>query len=92
MAKKKKEADVGHNSGEAILGYVEQLERLEEEKAGVADEIKGVKAKAKAEGFDPGIIADLVKIRAEQKKHKERLQLLDTYASAIQLDLWSAAA
>jgi uncharacterized protein (UPF0335 family) len=92
MAKKKKDATTGHNSGEAILGYVERIEKLEETKAAAGEDIKLVKQQAKSEGFDASIIADLVKIRKDEKKAKERLQLLDRYASAIQLHLFSEAA
>lgn len=90
MAKKKKDVAAASNSGAAILTYVESIERLEEQKAGIGEAIKEQKQRAKAEGFDAGIICDLVKIRADEKKHKERLQLLETYACAIQLDLWAA--
>lgn len=87
-------ATVGHNSGEAadVLGvsgqrlksFIERIERLEEEKAGLAEDIKEVFAEAKGTGFDVKIMRKILKLRKmDAEKRREEQELLDLYASAI---------
>ena len=90
------QANIGHNSGEEALtsnarlkAYVERVERLEEEKKALAEDISAVYGEAKAVGFEPKIIRKLVSIRkANLEKRREEQQLLETYAAAIQMDLF----
>lgn len=88
MAKKKKVEDIGHNSSDRIKQYVERLERLDEQKEAINDDVKQVKAEIKSEGFDTKIIALLVKARKDEKQARETMVQLQTYAAAIQLDLF----
>jgi uncharacterized protein (UPF0335 family) len=63
---------------------VERIERLEEEKAAIANDIKEVFAEAKGEGFDVKILRKVVRIRKQDKaKRQEEEALLDLYLSAI---------
>jgi uncharacterized protein (UPF0335 family) len=63
---------------------IERIERLEEEKAGIANDIKEVFAEAKGEGFDVKILRKVVRIRKQDKaKRQEEEALLDPYLSAI---------
>jgi len=63
---------------------IERIERLEEEKAGIANDIKEVFAEAKGEGFDVKILRKVVRIRKQDKaKRLEEEALLDLYLSAI---------
>jgi uncharacterized protein (UPF0335 family) len=63
---------------------IERVERLEEEKAGVATDIKEVFAEAKGEGFDVKILRQVIRIRKKDKaKRQEEEALLDLYLSAI---------
>lgn len=63
---------------------VERIERLEEDKAAVAADIKEVMSEAKGEGFDPKIIRKVVKWRAQDPaKRQEEDALLDLYLSAL---------
>ena len=82
-------SDVGHNSaGDPLRLLIERIERLEEEKKGVADDIKDVYTEAKARGYVPKIIREIVRIRKMSKDDRdEHFAILDTYASAIGLDL-----
>ena len=50
-------------SADALLHYVNRIEALEEEKAGVADHIKVVFADLKANGFDPRVVRAIIKER-----------------------------
>ena len=59
---------------------IERIERLEEEKAGIANDIKEVFAEAKGEGFDVKILRKVVRIRKQDKaKRQEEEALLDLY-------------
>ena len=63
---------------------VERIERLEEDKAAVANDIKEVFAEAKGEGFDVKILRKVVRLRKQDKaKRQEEEALLDLYLSAI---------
>ena len=72
------------NSGRALLSFVERVERLNEEKAGIASDIKEVYAEVKDQGFDAKIIRKVIALRNMDKEKRETAQdLLDTYWAAI---------
>ena len=63
---------------------IERVERLEEEKAGIANDIKEVFAEAKGEGFDVKILRKVIRLRKQDKaKRQEEEAILDLYLSAI---------
>ena len=63
---------------------IERIERLEEDKAAVANDIKEVFAEAKGEGFDVKILRKVVRLRKISKAaRQEEEALLDLYLSAI---------
>jgi uncharacterized protein (UPF0335 family) len=63
---------------------VERIERLEEDKAAVAADLKEVFAEAKGEGFDTKTLRKIVRLRKQDKaKRQEEEALLDLYLSAI---------
>jgi uncharacterized protein (UPF0335 family) len=81
-------SEVGHNSADDRLRLlIERIERLEEEKQGIADDIKDVYLEAKATGYDPKIMREIVKLR-KMKPYDlaERQMLIQTYANALGLD------
>jgi uncharacterized protein (UPF0335 family) len=82
-------SDVGHNSADDRLRLlIERIERLEEEKAGIADDIKDVYLEAKAVGYDPKIMREIVKLRKMKPDDRaEREMVLETYKKALGLDL-----
>ncbi len=64
--------------------FIEQIERLEEEKAGIAADIRDKYAEAKAQGFDVKIMRQVVKIRKTSKAERDEAQaILETYLHAI---------
>ncbi len=66
---------------------IERIERLEEEKKGIADDIRDVYNEAKAVGYDPKIMRVLVRLRKLAKADREEQDtLLETYRAAIGLD------
>lgn len=66
---------------------IERVERLEEDKKGVADDIRDVYAEAKAVGYDAKIMRQIVKLRKmKPDDRKEMDMLLDTYKAALGLE------
>jgi uncharacterized protein (UPF0335 family) len=66
--------------------FIERIERLEEEKKGIADDIKDVYAEAKANGYDTKTMRAIVRLRRmESHARQEADALLDTYRSALGL-------
>lgn len=63
---------------------IERVERLEEEKRGIMEDIKEVFAEAKAQGFDVKTMRQIIKLRGmETHKRQEAEALLETYAAAL---------
>ncbi|HXH52565.1 MAG TPA: DUF2312 domain-containing protein [Sphingomicrobium sp.] len=66
--------------------FIERVERLEEEKRGLADDIRDVYAEAKANGYDPKIMRLMVRLRRmETHTRQEQAAIAETYASALGL-------
>lgn len=71
-------------AGERLRSFVERVERLEEEKATIAGDIKEVYAEAKGEGFDAPTIRKIVRERKmDRAKREEQLELFDLYWDAL---------
>ena len=63
---------------------IERIERLEEEKKGIADDIRDVYAEAKATGYDPKIMREVVRLRKMKPDDRpEQESILDTYKAAL---------
>ncbi|MGB3797180.1 MAG: DUF2312 domain-containing protein [Alteraurantiacibacter sp.] len=63
---------------------IERIERLEEEKKGIADDIRDVYAESKAVGYDPKIMRQIVRLRKmEPNDRSEQEMILDTYKAAL---------
>jgi uncharacterized protein (UPF0335 family) len=77
----------GNASQRQLIQFVERIERLIEERSGINDDIKDVKAEAKANGFDSRTMMEVIKIRKmERNVRQERRALLDTYLAAFGID------
>ena len=71
--------DGGH-----LKSFIERIERLEEEKKAIADDIKEVYAEAKGNGYDVKIMRKIVSIRRQdENKRREEEEILDLYLSAL---------
>ena len=90
--------NIGHNSGEArdiggitgsrLKAFIERIERLEEEKAALAEDIKEVYSEAKSVGFEAKIMRKIVRLRKmDNQARTEEQELLDLYANAIGMQL-----
>jgi len=67
-----------------LRAFIERIERLEEEKKTIADDIKEVYAEAKGNGFDTKVLRKIVSIRKQD--HNERMEqeaLLELYLTAL---------
>jgi uncharacterized protein (UPF0335 family) len=76
--------DVGGVAGERLKSFIERIERLEEEKRALTEDIKEVFAEAKGVGFDVKTMRQLIKLRRlDQDDLDEQEALLDTYKRAL---------
>ena len=66
---------------------IERVERLEEEKKGIADDIRDVYAEAKAVGYDVKIMRQIVRLRKMRPDERAEMEaILETYKAALGLD------
>lgn len=71
---------------EQLQQYIERIERLEEEKRALMADIKDVYAEAKATGFEPKIMRQIIKMRSmDRDLLSEQDALLDVYRDALGL-------
>lgn len=77
-------ADVGGVAGDQLRSLIERIERLEEEKAALAEDIREVFAEAKGNGFDVKIMRQIIRLRKMETGDRQELEsLLDTYKAAL---------
>ena len=79
-------ADVGGIAADRLRTLIERIERLEEEKAALAGDVREVYAEAKGSGFDTKIMRQIVRLRKMDKADlQEQETLLDLYKRALGL-------
>lgn len=67
--------------------FIERIERLEEEKKGIADDIRDVYAEAKATGYDVKTMRAIIRLRKmENHDRMEAEALLETYKAALGIE------
>lgn len=77
----------GTIAADRLRSFIERIERLEEEKSGIAADIREVFSEAKSAGFDIKVMRQLLKLRKmEPADRSEQEELLDLYRHAIGLD------
>jgi len=65
---------------------IERIERLEEEKKGIADDIRDVYSEAKARGYDAKSMRQIVRLRKMESHDRQEMEaVLDTYKAALGL-------
>ena len=75
---------VGGVAGDQLKSYIERIEKLEEEKAAIAVDIREVFAEAKANGFDVKTMRQVLKLRKmEHAERDEQEHMLDLYKRAL---------
>jgi uncharacterized protein (UPF0335 family) len=77
-------ADVGGIAGDRLKSFIERIERLEEERRALSNDIKEVYAEAKGTGFDVKIMRQVIRLRRMDKDDlDEQETLLDVYRRAL---------
>lgn len=70
-----------------LTAFVERIERLEEDKKAVSDEIRDVYSEAKGSGYDVKILRKIVSIRKQDRdKRREEEEILDLYLQALGME------
>ena len=78
--------DVGGIAGTQLKSFIERIERLEDEKRALGEDVKEVYAEAKGSGFEPKIMRQIIKIRRiDKEEHDEQETLLDLYKRALSM-------
>lgn len=88
------EPSIGHNSGseapaaqfarDQLKSYIERIERLEEQKKAMADDIRDVYTEAKGNSFDVKAMREIIRLRKQdQDERQQHADLLDTYMHAL---------
>jgi uncharacterized protein (UPF0335 family) len=79
--------DVGGIASERLRTIIERIERLEEEKAALAEDIREIYSEAKVVGFDAKIIRQLIRLRKlDGADRREQEELLDLYKRALDME------
>lgn len=78
-------ADVaGTVARDHLRAFIERIERLEEEKATLAADIREVYAEAKGTGFDPKVMRQVIRLRKMEPTDRQEMEyVLDTYLHAL---------
>ena len=81
------EKDAGGVAGKRLKSLLERVERLEEEKSALAEDIKEVYSEAKGTGFEPRIMRRIIKLRKmDVEKRREEDELMALYKAAIGME------
>lgn len=77
--------EVAHRfAKDQLKAFVERIERLEEEKKALSDDIRDVYAEAKGNGYDVKALRQVVKLRKQDKDERaEQEAILETYLQAL---------
>ncbi|MDQ8756308.1 DUF2312 domain-containing protein [Sphingosinicella sp. LHD-64] len=76
----------GNVAADELRLLIERIERLEEEKKAIADDVKDVYAEAKARGYDTKTMRAIVRLRKMEKHARDEAEaLLETYKAALGL-------
>jgi uncharacterized protein (UPF0335 family) len=78
--------DVGGIASDRLRTIIERVERLEEEKAALAEDIKEIFSEAKAAGFDVKILRQVIRLRKlDSSDRQEQEAILDLYKRALDM-------
>lgn len=77
-------ADTGGIAADRLRSFIERIERLEEDRAGLNADIREVLSEAKSAGFDTKTIRQIVRLRKlDPSERQEQEHLLEVYRSAV---------
>lgn len=82
-----KPADVGGIAGARLKSFIDRIERLEEEKKALSDDLKDLYAEVKGTGYDAPTVRRIIRLRKmDLEKRREADALLETYMAALGMD------
>jgi len=74
----------GHNSNAQLKSIIERIERLEEEKKGISDDIRDIYAESKGNGYDVKALRTVVRLRKlDPNERQEQESILESYLQAL---------
>lgn len=77
-------SNTGGVAADQLRAFVERIERLEEEKKALNDDIKDVYAEAKGNGYDVKVLRQVVRLRKQDSNERQEMEsLLDLYLHAL---------
>ena len=77
----------GNVAADQLRLFIERIERLEEEKKGIADDIRDVYAEAKGQGYDAKIMRQIVRLRKMEAHDRAEMEaILETYKAALGIE------
>jgi uncharacterized protein (UPF0335 family) len=77
-------ANVGGIAGDRLRSFIERIERLEDERRALGEDIREVYSEAKGAGFDVKVMRQIVRIRKlDESERDEQEALLETYMAAL---------
>jgi len=82
------DGDIGGIAADRLKHFIERVERVREEIAGLNNDVKDIYGEAKSTGFDVKIMKRMIRLRAMDKDdRREERELEELYASAIGMEL-----
>ncbi len=79
--------EVGGIAADRLRQFIERIERLEEEKAALASDVREVYSEAKAVGFDPKVMRQVIRLRKMDTADQQEMEaLIDTYKHALGME------
>jgi uncharacterized protein (UPF0335 family) len=77
-------SDLGNNSKEKLKSLIERIERVEEEKLGLQEDIKDIFQEAKSTGFDTKVMRMVIRLRKMNSSDRmEQEEILEVYKTAL---------
>ena len=77
----------GNVAADQLRLLIERIERLEEEKKGISDDVKDVYLEAKATGYDPKIMRQIIRLRKMPVHDRQEMEaVLQTYLAALGME------
>jgi uncharacterized protein (UPF0335 family) len=73
-----------NDTGRELTSYIERIQNLEEDKAEIAEDIKGIKGEMKSKGYDMKVVGEMLKLLKMSKGERDEFESVrDTYGHAL---------
>jgi len=80
--------DINPNTAGQLKSFIERVERLEDERRTITEDISEVYSEAKGNGFDPKILRKIVALRKQdENERREQETVLETYLRALGMEV-----